>query len=126
MVPHEVCNGGLFGEHRGGALWFEVHGLVRASNMAIPSAPLRPLADATDVGGGNERPDSPSRGPGQALKCAFGRCGRRRKTRAGDYVVEHGDDLIGQFPHEHDAVNFATLRNDGVKQWEKNHERFRR
>ena len=29
-------------------------------------------------------------------------------------------DLIGQFPREHDAVNFATLRNDGVKQWEKN------
>ena len=43
-----------------------------------------------------------------------------RKTRAGDYVVEHGEDLIGQFPREHDAVNFATLRNDGVKQWEKN------
>jgi len=43
-----------------------------------------------------------------------------RKTRAGDYVVEHGEDLIGQFPHEHDAVNFATMRNDGVKQWEKN------
>jgi hypothetical protein len=43
-----------------------------------------------------------------------------RKTRAGDYVVEHGADLIGQFPREHDAVNFATLRNDGVKQWEKN------
>jgi hypothetical protein len=42
-----------------------------------------------------------------------------RKTRAGHYVVEHGEDLIGQFPHEHDAVNFATLRNDGVKQWEK-------
>jgi hypothetical protein len=47
-----------------------------------------------------------------------------RKTRAGDYLVEHGDDLIGQFPHEHDAVNFATLRNDGVKQWEKNARRF--
>jgi hypothetical protein len=43
-----------------------------------------------------------------------------RKTRAGDYVVEHGEDLIGQFPREHDAVNFAALRNDGVKQWEKN------
>jgi hypothetical protein len=43
-----------------------------------------------------------------------------RKTRAGDYVVEHGEDLIGQFPREHDAVNFATMRNDGVKQWEKN------
>ena len=43
-----------------------------------------------------------------------------RKTRAGDYVVEHGEDLIGQFPHEHDAVNFAAMRNDGVKQWEKN------
>jgi hypothetical protein len=43
-----------------------------------------------------------------------------RKTRAGDNVVEHGEDLIGQFPHEHDAVNFATIRNDGVKQWEKN------
>ena len=42
-----------------------------------------------------------------------------RKTRAGDYVVEHGEDLIGQFPREHDAVNFATLRNEGVKQWEK-------
>jgi hypothetical protein len=43
-----------------------------------------------------------------------------RKTRAGDYVVEQGEDLIGQFPHEHDAVNFATMRNDGVKQWEQN------
>jgi hypothetical protein len=43
-----------------------------------------------------------------------------RKTSAGDYVVEYGEDLIGQFPHEHDAVNFATLRNDGVKQWERN------
>jgi hypothetical protein len=47
-----------------------------------------------------------------------------RKTRAGDYVVEHGEDLIGQFPHEHDAVNFATLRNDGVKQWEGNARTF--
>ena len=37
-----------------------------------------------------------------------------RKTRAGDYVVVHGEDLIGQFPREHDAVNFATMRNDGV------------
>ena len=27
---------------------------------------------------------------------------------------------ISQFPHEHDAVNFATLRSDGVKQWERN------
>jgi len=35
-------------------------------------------------------------------------------------LVEHGEDLIGQFPREHDAVNFATMRNDGVKQWEKN------
>jgi hypothetical protein len=43
-----------------------------------------------------------------------------RKTRDGDYVVEHGEDLIGQFPREHDAVNFTTLRNDGVKQWERN------
>jgi hypothetical protein len=43
-----------------------------------------------------------------------------RKTRAGDYVVELGEDLIGQFPREHDAVNFATMRNEGVKQWEKN------
>jgi hypothetical protein len=43
-----------------------------------------------------------------------------RKTRAGDYVVELGEDLIGQFPREHDAVNFATMRNDGVKQWENN------
>jgi hypothetical protein len=43
-----------------------------------------------------------------------------RKTSAGHYVVEYGEDLIGQFPHEHDAVNFATLRNDGVKQWERN------
>src|SRR5580658_510540 len=47
-----------------------------------------------------------------------------RKTTAGDYVVEHGEDLIGQFPHEHDAVNFATLRNDGVKQWEGNARTF--
>jgi hypothetical protein len=45
-------------------------------------------------------------------------------NRAGDYVVEHGEDLIGQFPHEHDAVNFATLRNDGVKQWEGNARTF--
>ena len=47
-----------------------------------------------------------------------------RKTRAGDYVVEHGEDLIGQFPHEHDAVNFASMRNDGVKQWEGNARTF--
>jgi hypothetical protein len=47
-----------------------------------------------------------------------------RKTRAGDYVVEHGEDLIGQFPHEHDAVNFASMRNDGVKQWEGNTRTF--
>ena len=32
-----------------------------------------------------------------------------RKTRAGDYVVEHGEDLIGHFPHEYDAVNFASV-----------------
>jgi len=47
-----------------------------------------------------------------------------RKTSAGDYVVEHGEDLIGRFPHEHDAVNFATLRNDGVKRWEENARTF--
>jgi hypothetical protein len=47
-----------------------------------------------------------------------------RKTSAGDYVVEHGEDLIGRFPREHDAVNFATLRNDGVKQWEENARTF--
>jgi hypothetical protein len=47
-----------------------------------------------------------------------------RKTTAGDYVVEHGKDLIGQFPHEHDAVNFAGMRNGGVKQWEGNARTF--
>jgi hypothetical protein len=47
-----------------------------------------------------------------------------RKTRAGDYVVEHGEDLIGHFPHEYDAVNFASMRNDGVKQWQGNTRTF--